>query len=175
MPKNTKSNCSVCGKIHEEWPALTFDSPDNYNELSDSEKEKIGYLDSDFCVINYEDQIDRFIRCILIQKVNDHCEDLHYGFWVSLSEKRYLDYKEKYENKIEEKVYFGWLCNHILGYDFSESIPMNVVTRKNGFRPELFPHQSFDHPFVKDYYNGITKKEAEKRIAEMLKIVSENC
>ena len=97
MPKNTKYNCSVCGKIHEEWPALTFDSPDNYNELSVSEKETLGYLDSDFCVINYEDQIDRFIRCILIQKVNDHCEDLHYGLWVSLSEKSYIDYKENFD------------------------------------------------------------------------------
>ena len=48
------------------------------------------------------------------------------------------------------------------------------MTRKNGFRPELFPHQSFEHPFVKDYYSGISKKEAEKRISEMLKIVSEN-
>ena len=51
---------------------------------------------------------------------------------------------------------------------------MNVVTRQDGFRPELFPHQNFDHPFVKDYYNGISKKEAAKRISEMLKIVSEN-
>ena len=72
----------------------------------------------------------------------------------------------------EEKVYFGWLCNAILGYEFSESIPMNVVTRNNGLRPELFPHESFDHPFVKDYYNGILKVEAESRISEMLANIS---
>jgi hypothetical protein len=22
-------------------------------------------------------------------------------------------------------------------------------------RPEIFPHEDFDHPFVRDYYNGI--------------------
>jgi hypothetical protein len=100
--------------------------------------------------------------------VNNHCENLDYGLWVSLSEKSYLEYKEHFKKDGEEKVYFGWLCNDINGYDFPESIPMNVVTRNDGWRPELFPHENFDHSFVKDYYNGISKIEAERRISEML-------
>lgn len=172
MPEIVKFKCSCCGNIHEEWPALAFASPDNYDCLSEQDKKNIAYLDSDFCIINHEEQTDRFIRCTLIQKVNDHCEDLHYGLWVSLSEKSYLDYEENFQKESEEKVYFGWLCNAILGHEFSESIPMNVVTRNNGLRPELFPHESFDHPFVKEYYNGILKAEAESRISEMLGIVS---
>jgi hypothetical protein len=35
------------------------------------------------------------------------------------------------------------------------------------------PHDDFDHSFVRDYYNGITKIEAEKRIRTMLKVVNE--
>jgi len=174
MPERIKFEYSCCGKIHEEWPALAFISPDNYNNLSEEDKISIGYLDSDFCKINHEDQVDRFIRCTLTQKVNDHCENLEYGLWVSLSEKSYLEYEENYQKESEEKVYFGWLCNGILGYQFSESIPMNVLTRNDGLRPELFPHESFEHQFVKDYYNGISKEEAERRISEMLGIVSEN-
>ena len=174
MSGHTKFKCSNCGKFHEEWPALTFISPDNYDSLSEDDKAKIGYLDGDFCVINHEDQTDRFIRCTLTQKVNNHCEDLDYGLWVSLSEKSYQDYKENFGNETEEKIYFGWLCNDIKGYDFKESIPMNVVTRNNGWRPELFPHESFEHPFVKDYYNGISKNEAEQRISEMLQSVGYN-
>jgi len=174
MTENIKFKCSCCGKIHEEWPALTFISPDNYNNLSEEDKISIGNLDADFCTIKYEDQTNRFIRCVLIQKVNDHCEDLDYGLWVSLSETSYLDYKERFQRESEEKLYFGWLCNNIPGYEFSESIPMNVVSRNNGLRPELIPHEGFDHPFVKDYYNGISKEEAERRISEMLGIVSEN-
>lgn len=174
MSENTKIKCSSCGKIHEEWPALTFSSPDNYNDLSENDKKNIGYLNDDFCVINHPDQTDRFIRCTLSQKVNDHCEDLDYGFWVSLSENSYSDYKENFRKEDEEKIYFGWLCNNIKGYHFSESIPMNVVTRKDGLRPELFPHESFDHPFVTDYYNGISKEEAERRISEMIQIIRDN-
>ena len=38
-------------------------------------------------------------------------------------------------------------------------------------KPEIFPHEDFDHQFVRDYYDGISKKEAENRIDEMLKNV----
>ena len=41
------------------------------------------------------------------------------------------------------------------------------------FDLDSFPHQDFDHTFVNDYYNGITKTEAERRIKEMLKTISE--
>ena len=174
MSKNIKFKCSCSGETHEEWPALTFISPDNYHCLSEEDKKRIGYIDSDFCTISHNDQIDRFVRCTLIQKINDHCEDLDYGLWVSLSEKSYVDYKKNFKQDSEEKTYFGWLCNDITDYEFSESIPMNVITRNNGQRPELIPHKDFNHPFVKDYYNGISKKEAEKRISNMLEIVSEN-
>jgi hypothetical protein len=174
MSENIKFTCSCCGENHEEWPALTFISPDNYSCLSEHDKKSIGYIDNDFCTINHRDQIDRFIRCILIQKVNDHCEDLDYGLWVSLSEKSYVDYEKNFKKDSEEKGYFGWLCNDIIDYEFSESIPMNVFTRNNGQRPEIIPHKDFDHPFVKDYYNGISKKEAERRISNMLEIVNKN-
>jgi hypothetical protein len=50
---------------------------------------------------------------------------------------------------------------------------MDVVTRNGGLRPELFPHDSFDHPFVIDYYNGISKLEAERRISEMIENVGD--
>jgi hypothetical protein len=165
-----KFKCTCCGKIIEEWPALTFNSPNNYECLTDDDKKKIGFLNNDFCKINNENQTDRFIRCILIQKVNDNCQDLDYGVWVSLSEKNYYEYEENFKNETEEKTYFGWLCNNIPGYEFIESIPLNVVINKKGLRPEVFPHYSFEHQFVKDYYNGISKIEAEKRINKMLGI-----
>ena len=169
MDNTIKFICDSCGKEHESWPALAFISPDNYNCLSDEDKREIGEIDSDLCTINYSDQIDRFIRCVMIQKVNDHCENLDYGLWVSLSEKSFQDYTENFDNENHEAKYFGWLCNDIKGYNFTESIPTTVFVTKGNNRPEIFPHQDFDHPFVKDYYEGITKIEAEKRIQEMLK------
>ena len=154
--------------MHLKWPALTFKSPANYDYLSNLEKEEIGKLNSDFCEIYYEDQIDRFIRVTLIQKVDNACEDLEYGLWVSLSEKSFLDYKSNFNNENHETGYFGWLCSNIPEYESTIFIPCNVITKKGNTRLEITPHEDFDHPFVRDYYNGISKIEAKKRIDNML-------
>lgn len=165
----TKYKCENCGQEHDSWPALSYSSPIPYHFLSDEEKETIAELSSDFCVITYPDQTDRFIRCTLTQKVIDHCEDLEYGLWVSLSEKNFQDYSDNYDNEHHEVGYFGWLNSELPDYTFDESIPTDVYTRSGNNRPEIIPHEDFQHPFVYDYYKGITKAEAERRINHMLK------
>jgi len=165
-----KFTCDCCGKVHEEWPALTYDSPSNYLELTNEERNTMAELTTDFCTIRHPDQTDRFIRVTLSQKVIDHCETLEYGLWVSLSEKSFKDYSENFHNENHETGYFGWLCNHIPEYEnFTAGIPTNVYTKPGNQRPEIIPHDDFDHPFVHDYFNGITKSEAEQRIHSMLK------
>ncbi len=174
MAEIIKYTCSCCGKEHEKWPALIYISPTNYDALSEGDKKKIGQLDTDFCVITHPDQTDKFIRCTLTQKVIDHCENLEYGLWVSLSDKSFQDYSDNFSNQNHETKYFGWLSNDLSDYDFSNgSIPTTVFTRTGNMRPEIVPHQDFDHPFVKDYYNGVTKTEAERRIREMFKIINQ--
>lgn len=168
MTTEVKYTCSCCGKEHYEWPALTFNSPDNYHIMSQAAKDSIAEIDSDFCVIRHSEQTDRFIRCTLTQKVIDHCEDLEYGIWVSLSEKSFDDYSANYNNDSHETTYFGWLCNSIPGYEFKEGIPTTVCTQTGNQRPYIVPHENFDHPFVRDYYNGITRSEAEQRIKAMM-------
>ncbi|WP_298348347.1 DUF2199 domain-containing protein [uncultured Dokdonia sp.] len=167
--KSTKFDCSKCGKAHSEWPALGYISPDNYHNLIEKEKAELAILNSDFCEIHYEDQIDRFIRVTLTQKVNSSCQNLDYGLWVSLSEKSYSDYKENFNNTHHETGYFGWLCSNIASYESTSSIPCDVITKGGNERPEILPHKDFEHPFVQDYYNGISKMEAESRIRDMLK------
>lgn len=164
--------CSVCGEIHDDYPALAYSSPSTYHCLSKDEKERFNaYLDSDFCTIDFPEQTDRFIRVFLRQKIISSDLTLDYGLWVSLSEKSFYDYFENFRNENHENQYFGWLDSTIPDYDFDESIPTTVVKRLGNERPEIFPHSDFDHPFVKDYYNGITKEEAEKRIHTMLSII----
>ena len=48
-----------------------------------------------------------------------------------------------------------------------------VYHRLNNQRPEVDPHDNFDHQLVLDYYSGITKAQAEKRINDMLEAVHE--
>ena len=51
MSEPIKFTCSCCGKVHEQWPALAYSSPTNYEVLSDEEKQSIAELSSDFCSI----------------------------------------------------------------------------------------------------------------------------
>ncbi|MDA6068921.1 DUF2199 domain-containing protein [Flavobacterium sp. AC] len=169
MNDTIKFICDCCGKEHESWPAITYNSPYSYSNLSPQEKEEIAVIDQDFCVVKYADNdIDRFIRVVLVQKVKDHCENLEYGFWVSLSEKSFDDYLENFDNENHETQYFGWLSSYIPEYEFPESITTTVITKTGNDRPEIFPHKDSEHPFVKDYYDGITKEEAQKRIKSMM-------
>lgn len=45
---------------------------------------------------------------------------------------------------------------------------MQVVAGAPGQRPEVYPNRDSDHPYVNDYYLGITRQEAEHRIHTML-------
>ena len=167
--KSIASRCSVCGQIHDEWPALTFDSPNNYNALSKAERERIAQIDSDFCIIKYEDQTARFIRVVLKQSITDSNMFLNYGLWVSLSEESFSDYVLNYTNENHEVQYFGWLNSRIPGYEDTLDIPTTVYTARGTDRPEILPYDDFDHAFVKDFYSGISMNEAEKRVHTMMK------
>ncbi|MDF2933321.1 MAG: uncharacterized protein K0R36_2652 [Chryseobacterium sp.] len=64
-------------------------------------------------------------------------------------------------------MYFGWLANDLPDYDY-DSIPTNVEVDNSLGRPLILPHSSHDDRFVKDYYDGISKEEAERRINVVL-------
>ncbi|MBW7676399.1 DUF2199 domain-containing protein [Chryseobacterium chendengshani] len=155
--------CQCCGEEKEDWPAIAYSSPHPYMNLSDEELEN-SEITSDICIIRYSDETCYFIRVVLVQEVNESCQDLEYGVWVSLSKKSFNEYVENYDNKDFETVYFGWLCNNFPDYDFEDSIPTNVEVNNKVGRPFIFPHESHEHPFVHDFYNGISKEEAERRI-----------
>ena len=89
--------------------------------------------------------------------------------WVSLSEKSYTNYYENFNNENHEEQYFGWLNSRIPEYENTMNIPTTVQTKRGNERPEIIPHEDFEHKFVSDYYNGINREEAEKRIHEMMK------
>ncbi|HCA05803.1 DUF2199 domain-containing protein [Chryseobacterium sp.] len=160
--------CECCGEEKEDWPAIAYNAPVFYHDLTEKELEN-AELTTDLCIIEDPEYTHRFIRAVMVQEVTDDCQDLEYGIWVSLSEKSFDEYVENYDNKEFEAEYFGWLSNYLPDYDFEESIPTTVVINNNVGRPFVFPHQSHDHPFVHDFYNGISLEEAEKRINRILK------
>lgn len=162
--------CSTCGETHDVLPAIGFKTPFHYDVLSEKDKNQIVEISDDFCVITHPEQTDRFIRCVMTIQVNDTCENLDYGIWVSLSEKSFNDYHDNYKTDDPSKTYFGTICNEISGYESTLGLHVNVVTRGSKIRPELIPHQA-DHQLIKDWESGISIEVAERRINEMMKNV----
>lgn len=162
--KKKRKRCEKCGKVHNELPAIGFDAPFYYHELSEEEKSEMTELSEDFCVITHPEQTDRFIRVVLKIPLIDRCEDFDYGIWVSVSEKTFNEYKDNFAKELEPKIYFGMICNELDDYEESTlGLHVNVETQKDGFRPEIIPHET-DHPLVLDWENGITLEEAERRL-----------
>ena len=158
--------CSKCGEEHEGWPALTFKAPDFYVQLGKEEREK-AYFTPDLCVVQHGDQTDRFIRCVMHQKVNEHCQDLEYGLWVSVSEKSYEDYVKNFNNASHKTQYFGWLSNWFPEYEKFVWIKMHIaVDNANNQRPKAFVQIVNDPgiPLVRDYFQGISKEAAQARM-----------
>ncbi len=172
--KSTEFKCSICGQVHDEIPALGFSSPFYYNTLNEKDRKEIAELSSDFCVITHEDQTDRFIRTTLTIPINDVCEDLDYGIWVSLSEKSFNEYQSEFKDNVDGKTYFGMISNEIPDYKESTlGLHVNVNTRSGGIRPEISIHR-VEHNIISDLENGISIKEAEKRIERMKKTLHNN-
>ncbi len=162
--KTDQFKCARCGAFHDELPAIGFSAPFHYEVLNEADKASMATLSSDFCIIEHEVQTDRFIRATLTLQVNDACEDLDYGIWVSLSEKSYEEYAAEFKNNTEGKTYFGMICNDIPEYETSTvGLHVNVVTRSGGMRPELVPHES-EHQLILDWAQGITIADAVKRV-----------
>lgn len=160
--------CSFCGQIHKEIPALGFVTPYHYDILNEKDKAGLAEISEDFCVIRHPEQTDRFIRAVLSMPIHGTCETLDYGIWVSLSKESFEDYEENFQGVTGETVYFGMICNEINDYmESTAGLHVNVHVRSGGIRPEILPHQS-EHQLIKDWKNGITSKEAEKRIEKAM-------
>lgn len=166
--KKTKFVCPSCGKAHDELPAIGFKFPYHYDILSEKDKNEIAEISDDFCVITYPEQTDRFIRTVLTIQINESCESLDYGIWVSVSEKTFNEYESNFKKESESKTYFGTICNEIKDYKESTlNLRVNIETRKDGLRPDILPHEA-EHKLVYHWKNGITFREAEDRVNKIV-------
>ena len=163
--------CTQCGQTHDELPAIAFDAPQYYYILSIEDRRKfVKKLTSDLCILAYNNQTDYFIRTVLNQKITRHDDRLQYGVWVSVSETSFDDYTEHLDAEEHKGKYMGYLSTWIPGYATTTTgIVMRIQTTGNGHRPEIVPHQGQDHPFVHDYYNGISLEEAETRVKKAMR------
>lgn len=160
--------CHECGEMHKDRPAIGCLYPDPY--INHAPGRIDAKVNDDLCVIIYEDQIDRFVRCVMEIEIQDTHEKLPYGVWVSLSEKNFMEYADKNMDEDYHAHYSGFFSNTLPEYPDNNTltIPMMMVVNGGGQRPIVYPHPDYPHQLVKDYYDGITEEEADKRVAFMM-------
>jgi hypothetical protein len=168
-------DCVACGSRHEgrvgsvksSWPALGFHRPDPYLLLTPHERERHARATDDLCVIDRPGGQDCFVRGLLpLPIVGEPCI-LEYGPWVAVSASSFTDYVENYERADHREHYAGHLATAIPGYSRSAAVPAQVDTQ-GMFRPQVVPDSTFGHALVRDFYDGITRKEADLRVRETM-------
>jgi hypothetical protein len=106
----------------------------------------------------------------LFQKILGTEEVLDYGIWVSLSEKSFNDYIANFDEPDRKGVYFGWICNNLLGYDSTISIPSDVYLQSNGNRPVIIPtnpRSSICAGLLQWYYYGGSTQAYQGYVGEI--------
>lgn len=168
-------DCEHCGEHHEgtdgtatsPWPVLAFRRPDPYLELGTHARRFHAQATDDLCVIHHGGRPDCFVRVILSMPIIGEAVTLEYGPWAGLSGVSYEDYVEHYDDPDHREHYSGQLATAIPGYPNPFAVPVQVITRGMS-RPLIVPDSTFGHPLVRDFYDGITRREAELRIRSTL-------
>ena len=119
----------------------------------------------DICALRGTDGPNRFfIRCLLHVMMRD--DDLHHwGIWAEVSEDAFGQAQELWEGsdtKREVRV-AGTLANRVRDYPDTVGLPVEVrLTSDHAMRPRTRFTGKFDHPFVRDCIEGLTREEADR-------------
>lgn len=148
--------CKICGKAHDELPALGFNIPDYANLVSEDQREQRVKIDDELCAVDEE---FFFIRTSLSIPIHAYKDDLNFSVWVSLSQEHFMSYIENFDSP-EIGPYFGWFANE---FNFKEQLTLNMKTtvhfQSGGLRP-LIKLKESDHPFAVAQKNGVSLDEA---------------
>lgn len=165
--------CEGCGTTHREgegggtgpdgdWPLYDFVAPDAYILLSERERFERAHFTGDLCIIHGPEYCLFAAKLFLAIPLRDAEGDLLYAPWVELTEEDFDDIILSSQDGDHSKEYTGLLGTTIPGYESTRSVPVHV--RTHGYeRPSITPDPRFDHALVRDFYEGITREEAELR------------
>ena len=142
-----------------------FDSPIYWEQITEGERSKRGFLNSDFCEI---DDHDFFVRGVIAIPIVGTEALFMWGAWVTLSKAHFDRMIEVWNSPkiIDEPRYFGWLSNKIPIYPNTLNLKTNIYSKDVKHRPfiELEPT---DHPLALEQRTGITYKRVEEIAALM--------
>jgi hypothetical protein len=151
--------CTQCEKVHEGLPAIAYDAPLHYYELSEDERVNKAVLTDDLCGIGGEQW---FVRAVLEIPVIGHAEKLEWGVWGSLSEANFRRYRDSFDDSHQSRIgpMFSWFSSRLPGYPDTLNLRCRIVPRDARQRPLVEFHPDDGHALVLDQRNGISLERA---------------
>jgi hypothetical protein len=151
----TLTRCQQCGKEHEEINTeIGFGKPDAYFDVSESERDKRVFVNSDVCDI---DRQRFFARGVLQVPVHGH-EHFGWGIWVEMGATDFIRYLELYEDpdQANEPPFHGHIATSIPAYRKTTlGIPVAIQLTGPTTRPLLFVEACVDHSLAKEQSRGV--------------------
>lgn len=154
--------CSCCGELHEGSPSFAFQAPDPYTWLTEEQKQSIGQVSDDLCVIRHAERTDYFVRAVLEIPIHGVSEPFVWGVWVSAGQQSFERYVQTFDTPVEGDGFFGWLCNQIDLYPTEQSRSADVYIQPGDLRPKVVLHSAANgaDQLAVDQLSGITVERA---------------
>jgi len=148
--------CATCGKTHDGIPDLSFQRPDPYFGVPESERDSRIQANSDLCTIDDE---DFFIRGVILLPILGQVDHFGLGVWISQRRENFYTYVNNFDTR-EIGPFVGWLSNRIPFYEV-DTWAMKTIAhfQGKGQRPHIELEPS-DHPLYADYSKGVTLDRA---------------
>ena len=153
----TCAAAAKCGRSHDDLPDIAKPFPDAYADIPEAERAARTKLSSELCVLRYPDQVDFFIRGVILVPILGGDDALGFGAWLSQSQTNFERYVRG-EAMTPTVGLLGNRFNHHAGVDLD--LKARAHFRDGGSRPELELDPNSDHPFSADQRNGITLARA---------------
>lgn len=152
--------CSSCGETHSGLPALAFEAPLAWEQLTHDERAS-SVLEPDWCEIRSEDGEYFYVRGTFEIPIRDWGEALEFGVWSSLSAANFRRYVDLYDDptRIEEPAYSSWFGNQLPGFPDTLNLMAWVEIHSLELRPRIVLHEQ-DHPLVTAVRDGIELAQA---------------
>src|SRR5262245_15429155 len=110
-------HCTCCGREMTGLPqAIAFDCPLHWTRLDEVDRVRSS-LTPDFCRIETETGVARYIRCVLPLPVPEIADEFEFGVWTSVSERSWDIYSDGFQTDVyATDGCFGYLGNNIAAF-----------------------------------------------------------
>jgi hypothetical protein len=161
MPHAESWTCSCCGQTHSSVPfSFAADFPDNYANLSPSDRDTRALISSDQCII---DGTEFWLRGCLEIPIHDSDEIFLWGLWAGLFEEDFDLIHDHWETPNRENLigpFKGRLGNNLSLYPNTANLELTIKVQPLGARPRFF----VDEPqlLADEQRNGISINTARE-------------